>query len=73
MRRTSSHFFIDKTGEDYYNNDISEYGWYADGKIQWVEDVFPDDVSEILVQSNESDGDDDELFENYSSDESDAD
>ena len=21
------------TREDYYNNDISEYGWYADGKF----------------------------------------
>ena len=30
--------------------DISQYGWGIDGNIQWVEDVFPTDAEDILLQ-----------------------
>ena len=40
---------------------IEENGWIADGSIQWVNDRFPDDVEDLLVQSDDDDcGDDSE-------------
>lgn len=53
---------------------IEGHGWYQIGDIQWVEDIFPDDVREILVSNDahdDSDDDDTEDFYFYSSDESD--
>ena len=29
--------------------EISQYGWDLDRNIQWVEDVFPTDVEDILL------------------------
>ena len=33
----------------FYNAQISQDGWDLDGNIQWVEDVFPTDVEDILL------------------------
>ena len=45
--------------------DITDNGCLENGDIDWVENVFPDDTENILVDSefdmnyNDSDGDDD--------------
>ena len=44
--------------------DITDNGWLENGEIDWVENVFPDDIEDILVDPefymnyNDSDGDD---------------
>ena len=32
-------------------HDITEYGWYADGSIEWVEEVYPSFVEEIIEKT----------------------
>ena len=48
---------------------ISQHWWDLDGNIQWVEDVFPTDVEDILLHEEyldkndgESDNDDEEDY-----------
>ena len=53
--------------------DIIDNGWLENGEIHWVENVFPDDIEDILVDPefymnyNDSDGDNisDEECESY--------
>ena len=40
--------------------DIWHHGWNADGTINWVKEVFPDDIIEIIVDNGDSD---DEIYE----------
>ena len=28
--------------------DITDYGWYTDGSVKWVEEVYPSVVGEII-------------------------
>ena len=64
--------------DDYDNGDVAEHGWYNDGQIQWVVDIFPDDITDILFSHDVNDDEDvdaeeSNMFHAYSSDESDID
>jgi len=34
---------------------ITNHGWVADGSIDWIENPFPDDITELLLNEDESD------------------
>ena len=64
--------------DGYDNGDVAEHGWFNDGQIQWVVDIFPDDITDILFSHDVNDDEDmdaeeSNLFDAYSSDESDID
>ena len=37
--------------------DIKDNGWLENGEIDWVENVFPDDIEDILVDLDSDDSD----------------
>ena len=32
--------------------DITQHGWNEDGRIKWIENVFPEDIEEVLLHEN---------------------
>ena len=42
--------------------DISEYGWFADGQIQWIDDAFPEDVEHLLLNDENYEDENDEFY-----------
>ena len=43
--------------------DISEYGWFADGQIQWIDDAFPEDVEHLLLNDENYEDENDEFYD----------
>ena len=43
---------------------LEESSWYLNGDIQWIDDVFPQTIEQLLsdeINENESDSDDEEI------------
>ena len=32
--------------------DITSYGWKSNGSIQWTDDIYPDEVKDVLFHDN---------------------
>ena len=47
---------------------ITNHGWNEDGRIKWIQQSFPDDISELLIFDNDIDDDSENTFEDYGSD-----
>ena len=43
-------------------SDISEYGWFADGQIQWIDDAFPENVEHLLLNDENYEDENDEFY-----------
>ena len=39
-----------------------ENGWYDDGKIQCTDEMYPEDITSLLINYNDDDYDEDEFF-----------
>ena len=48
--------------------DITDHGWHEDGQIKWMQQTFPDDITESLMFDNDIDDDSENTFEDYGSD-----
>ena len=48
--------------------DITDHGWHEDGQIKWMQQTFPDDITESLMFDNDTDDDSENTFEDYGSD-----
>ena len=48
--------------------DITDRGWDEDGRIKWIQQSFPDDITELLIFDNDIDDDSENTFEDYGSD-----
>ena len=53
--------------------DITEYGWYADGSVEWVEEVYPSVVGEIIESTTNNENYEMEADSDTESDDSDSD
>ena len=36
---------------------ITDHGWDEDGRIKWIQQLFPDDITELLMFENDIDRD----------------
>ena len=45
-----------------YIGQKSEYGWFADGQIQWIDDASPEDVEHLLLNDENYEDENDELY-----------
>ena len=48
--------------------DITDHGWDEDDRIKWLQQPFPDDITELLMFDNEIDDKSENIFEDYDSD-----
>ena len=48
--------------------DIFDHGWDGDGRIKWIQQPFPGDITELLMFDNDIDDDSENTFEDYGSD-----
>ena len=48
--------------------DITDRGLDEDGRIKWIQQSFPDDITELLIFDNDIDDDSENTFEDYGSD-----
>ena len=46
----------------------SWYHWSWMGWIEWIQQSFPDDITELLMLDNDIDNDSENIFEDYGSD-----
>ena len=47
---------------------IFDHRWDEDGRIKWIQQTFPDDITEFLMFDNDTDDDSENTFEDYGSD-----
>ena len=52
--------------------EIAHHGWNTDGSIRWVEETFPDDIVELILDED-SDGETDQIYESDSNSDNDDD
>ena len=45
--------------------DITDRGLDEDGRIKWIQQSFPDDITELLIFDNDIDDDSENTFEDY--------
>ena len=48
--------------------DITDHGWYEDGLIKWIQQTFPDDITDLLMLDSYIDDDSENTSEVYGSD-----
>ena len=36
--------------------DITEHGWNFDGSMQWIDQMFPENVADLLMDDTEDEG-----------------
>ena len=48
--------------------DITDHGWDEDDRIKWLQQPFPDDITELLMFDNEIDDKSENIFADYDSD-----
>ena len=48
--------------------DITDHGWVEDGRIKWIQQSFPDDITKLLIFDNDINDDSENTFEDYGSD-----
>ena len=48
--------------------DITDHEWDEDGRIEWIQQSFSDDITELLMLDNDIDDDPENTFEDYGSD-----
>ena len=47
--------------------DIFDHIWDEDGRIKWIQQPFPDDITELLMFDNDINDDSENAFEDYGS------
>ena len=48
--------------------DFTDHEWDEDGRIEWIQQSFSDDITELLILDNDIDDDSENTFEDYGSD-----
>ena len=48
--------------------DFTDHEWDEDGRNEWIQQSFSDDITELLMLDNDIDDDSENTFEDYGSD-----
>ena len=48
--------------------DFTDHEWDEDGRTEWMQQSFSDDMTELLMLDNDIDDDSENTFEDYGSD-----